>query len=92
MDALVIPAAIVGLLTGFVVGVYAYAHVYAHFKAREEERAAKRIALAVQQAQAQRNKTQEIVNRMKAMYGPGLGDKEQVVSEEVEAILSAGPR
>ena len=86
-------AVVPALIAGFIVGVYAYAHVHGHFFGKVEESVKRRVAIALAAEREKRGKVEEVRKRLVDQWGPDLSEKHQeVISEEVERVLSAGPR
>ena len=88
--------AVIGVMalgTGFLAGLWAYAHVYQHFLGRAEETAKRRVALAVGAERASRQKVEDVRRKLRAQCGDDLSAKHQeIIDEEVEKVLSGGPR
>ena len=88
--------AVIGVMAlgvGFLSGLWCYAHVYQHFFARAEETAKRRVAVAVSAERAGKQRVEEVRRRMRAQWGDDLSAKHQeVMDEEIEKVLGAGPR
>lgn len=79
-------------LGGFALGLFAYSHVYGHFRARMEDEA-KRARLTLEVGERQREaRLKEMQERVRRAYGRLEPEQEEAVNEEIEKILSAGPR
>lgn len=86
-------AGVVGLTIGFLAGLWCYAHVHRHFFARAEDAAKRKVMLAVSAERAGRQKVEDVRKRMRAQFGDDLSAKHQeIIDEEVEKVLSGGPR
>lgn len=84
---------VAGFLSGFLSGLWVYAHIYQHFMAVAERKAALRAQAAINAERAGRLKVDEVRKRIVSQYGPDLSERHQeVLNEEVERVLSGGPR
>lgn len=87
---------IVGLasfVVGFGIGVFAYAHVHAHFFAKAEALYKRKLAVEMSKKVGLEQVRIETKRKLQERYGTDLSQKhQQVIDEEVEAILGAGPR
>jgi len=76
----------------FVCGLVAYASVYNHFLAKQEQIAAVRVQKALQEQARKALDKQQILEKLKERYGEIPEAHSETASEELERILSAGPR
>lgn len=83
--------ALPALVVGFLSGLWTYAHVFAHFRVRMEDEAKRRMA-AFEIADKRREERMRLMaEQVKRAYGAASPEHSQVIEEEVEAVLSAGP-
>lgn len=89
--ALVLVAAFYAVCGAFCVGVWASTEIIKTFEVRWEERASRRVALALQEQGRKQLERQQAIERWKAQHQDLTPDQENIMSEEIEAALSAGP-
>ena len=85
-------AFIAGVALGFTLGVAAYASIYALFMRWQEERARQRILRAEQAATRRAQEMAVMRAKMRSLYGARLDGDETQITEEMEKVLSAGPK
>ena len=86
-------AAVVGLVIGFLTGLAVYAQVYSNFLVRAEARAQKRLSAELMRQKMVDQKALTLRRKLREQYGDDLSVKHQeVVDEEIERILGAGPQ
>jgi len=76
----------------FVCGLAAYAHVFQHFLKGQQEIAAVRVQKALQEQARKQIDRQQFMERMKEKYGELPEPHQDVIQDELEKVLSAGPR
>lgn len=82
-----------GLGIGLLAGLWAHAHLYQHFLAREEEKANRKVLKALQEQNKKQIDAKLVAEKLRSMYGPDLSARHvDVINEEVERVLSAGPQ
>lgn len=82
-----------GLGIGLLAGLWAYAHIYGCFLRGEEEKANRKVIRALNEQNKKQLDANLVAKRLREMYGNDLSASHQeVISEEVERILGAGPK
>jgi len=76
----------------FVCGLVAYKSVFEHFLKGQQEIAAVRVQKALQEQARKTLDKQQILEKLKERYGEIPEAHSETASEELERILSAGPR
>jgi len=89
----VVPAAVaLGLAVGYVLGVWSYAQTYASFLVHQEAKADRKVQRALMERDRARMDRARMIERIRRAEGDTLTpQQEEVVTEEVERILGAGP-
>ena len=90
MDPLIL---IAGFILGFIVGLATYAHLYSHFLLIAERKAAVRAQMSLNAERLAKTKADEVRKKIVSQYGNDLSQKHiEVIDEEVERVLSGGPK
>lgn len=76
----------------FVCGLAAYSSVYRHFLDKQERIASIRVQKALQEQARKTLERQQIAERLKEQYGDIPQGHQEVLGEELEKVLSSGPR
>lgn len=79
------------LALGFFAGLATYAHLYGHFRSRFEDELKRKLAAFELSDRRRQNEMKAMAERVKTVYGSMAPQHEQVVAEEIEKVLSAGP-
>ena len=80
------------LAFGFGAGILCYAHVYQHFLKRQEELAAMKVQKAIQAQTMKALEKRNILKELKEQYGEIPEAHQDVLQDELEKVLSSGPR
>ena len=85
-------AGLASFIVGFLAGVAAYSKLYSDFLVRAETRAQKRLSAELMRQKMVDQKALTLRRKLREQYGDDLSVKHQeVVDEEIERILGAGP-
>jgi hypothetical protein len=80
------------LIATYALGVWTYAHVYQHFLAQEQIRSAKRVADLVNHQRITEQRLEGLKRKVISQYHPLDAEKQRVVDESLEEILSGTAR
>lgn len=82
-----------GLLTAtYALGVWTYAHVYANFLEKEQARSALKVAGIVNHQKIMEQRLEAMRRKVVGQYQPLDAEKQKVVDETLEEILSGTGR
>jgi len=88
-----ITSVVIGLLIAtYALGVWTYAHVYQHFLAQEQARSAMKVSNMVNQQRITEQRLEGLRRKVVGQYHPLDAEKQRVVDESLEEILSGTGR